>query len=636
MPTRSGARALCFLVPVLLTACLSLAGCTSHQVAARAAQVSPAGGVVTVSPGVRIQVAAGTRPGTTVDDRDVPDAPAYPGGLAVPVGPAVDISPSGPLAAATVQLGFDPATDLPHATPGNAAPTTGNAFIAVLDQSTRTWVPLPTTYDAAARQLTAVAPHFSVFRKYVLMPGSHVVHTAAAAVSVVVKAGESGLRAAQAVGDAVWDDVKPEYGAGFRRSLPEGERIDGTCSGTDPQLPWDQGYAIYVNDENMQVRSCVVDAGADPGQPALLMENDYGFPVDVIPQEKGAGLPALSLTAHPDQDAVAALDSLRGYGYIPGPGVTQIKLPSGEPPVFYVDVQADWLGLATDVIMTAASIIPGYEAETSTFSSQLENVITTEEKDGQVAESQTQVLKIVQTKLKAEKGSAFEGGDHLAAAYSCMADLESVSLTDSVSGLAGKMTDCLKELLPKPGDAVAVAGGVVSEYLGYLNALAGYIQLPEVLNDFREHGRQVFIVDAVKKPAPASLADGTYYGFVDSLDTATREITFDKTEFYQDPTPQDGEATRLCEKNGVPVQPEEELCHDYYLKDDHVTESAAISPSAAISSYQEPGGPASPGASYQLSLAQLGQLVTASGNAMLLKFTVADGQVTAISGVWMP
>jgi hypothetical protein len=630
-------RTIAALSSVVLGVCVAAAGCTSQPAGTKAAAVSPAGGVVPVSPGVRIKVAAGTAPGTTVEDQNVPDPPSYPGGIAVPVGPAVDISPSGPVAAASVLLSFDPATDLPRAAPGGVAPTIGNAFIAVLDEQTETWVPLATTYDAATHQLMAAAPHFSVFRKYVLTPGEHVYQTAAAAVSILIKAGESGLSAAEDVSDAVWDAVAPEYGTGVRRTLPADERIDNICTGTDPQLPWDQSYGIFVSDENMQVRSCVVDAGANPDRPALLMENDYGFPVDVIPEEKGAVLPALSITEHPDQDALAALDSLRGYGYIPGPGVTQIQLPSGKPPVFYVAVRADWLGLVTDVIMTAAAIIPGFEAESSTFSSQLENEITTEERDGQIIQSQTQVLKIVQTKLKAEKGPAFEGADNLASTYACFADLGSISLTDSVSDLAKKMVGCLKELLPKPGDAIAAGGGTVSEWLNYLDAVVGYIQLPGVLNDFREHGRQTFIIDAVRKSAP--LADGTYYGYVDSLDTGSLTLRFDKVDFYLGAFDNSdlGKIEQMCQDNGIQVPPSGELCHAYYLKDDHVTESATLSQSATMTYWTTPGEMAGPtGQTYQMSLAQLAQLVSSPAHGGLFQFTVAGGQIVAVNGIYLP
>jgi hypothetical protein len=41
----------------------------------------------------------------------------------------------------------------PPAWPDQQAPTIGNAFIAVLNAPTQTWLPLPTTYDAAAGQL---------------------------------------------------------------------------------------------------------------------------------------------------------------------------------------------------------------------------------------------------------------------------------------------------------------------------------------------------------------------------------------------------------------------------------------------------------------------------------------------------
>jgi hypothetical protein len=137
------------LVSAVLTAALAVAGCTSGSGGAKGAAVSPAGGVVPVSDGVRVRVAAGAPRGTTIRDETMATPPAYPANAASPVGHAVEIVPSGPLPASTVLMSFNPATDLPRAEPGAAAPTVGNAFIAVLDKQTGTWVPLPTTYDAA-------------------------------------------------------------------------------------------------------------------------------------------------------------------------------------------------------------------------------------------------------------------------------------------------------------------------------------------------------------------------------------------------------------------------------------------------------------------------------------------------------
>jgi hypothetical protein len=481
-----------------LFASLGLAACSSHSGSQPSAAVSTRGGTVPLSPGVGLRVAAGTAAGTTVRAMVARREPAYPGHVAMPVGSPVDIIPSGPLAASTVLMRFTPATELPAARPGVAAPTAGNAFIAVLNQATETWLPLLTRYDAAAHELSAVAPHFSAFQTFVLVPGRYFYRTAAGGISLLIRAGESGLNAAEAAGAAVWDALKPEYGASPRRTLPGNQRIYGTCSGDDPKLPWDRRYRIAVSDQNMQVRSCVVDNGGHADQPALLMENDYGFPVDVTPQETGAALPGLTIGTHPDQDAVAALNSIRNVGYIPGPGVTRIGLPAGTPPVFYVKVHADWLGLVTDVILSAAAIIPGFEAEETRFARQLEEVLMTEERDGQLIQSQTQVLKIVQTDLKAEKGPALEGAEHLTQVYLCAVRLAPVVLSDTTSDLAGKLADCLKELISAPGDAVP-AGGIVSEGLKYIDSLIGFMQLPEVLNDFREHGRQTFIIDAVRQ-----------------------------------------------------------------------------------------------------------------------------------------
>jgi hypothetical protein len=594
--------------------------------------VSTGGGIVSLSQGVHVKVAAGTAPGTTITERPVPDAPAYPGGLAAPAGPAVDIVPSGPVAAAMVQMSFNPATDLPRARPSAPAPTAGNAFIAVLDQATGTWVPLPTTYDPKAHQLVTRAPHFSTFRKYVLSPGKHLLHTAAGAVSVIVKAGESGLSASEDVAKTVWNTVRPEYGVGIRRQLSKEERIYDTCDGSDKQLPWDWNWPIYVNNADMQVRSCVVDADANPRTPALLMENDYGFPVDVFPLEKGAVLPEPEVTGNYDQDIVGALNRAQGIGYIPGPGVTQIQLPGGTPRFFSVAARASWLGLTTNIILSAAAIVPGFKAEMSRYTTELQTATKELEVDGRTVRSQVQVLRVTRTKLESEKGPLVEGAERIAAAYTCFAALASaVSSGSKVTAVAAKMAGCLKELLPKPGDAVATGKGLVSEYASYLDAIVGFYQLPAVLNDFREHGRQTFVIDAARR-----LTDGPYYGTIESVVNGSQlTVKFDHHDFVQAQTP--GGNERLCKQNGIPVPPAGVFCHEYFEKDEHLTMEGPISPSVTLTYFQAPPGEPGDGSvgTYPMNMEQLAQVVTKDPGT-LFKFTVHDGLITSIDAVYTP
>lgn len=55
--------------------------------------------------------------------------------------------------------------------PSKAAPRQSpNAFIAVFNETFKVWVPLPTHFDPTTGQLVAQAPHFSLFRQYVVNP----------------------------------------------------------------------------------------------------------------------------------------------------------------------------------------------------------------------------------------------------------------------------------------------------------------------------------------------------------------------------------------------------------------------------------------------------------------------------------
>lgn len=132
----------------------------------------------------------------------------------------------------------------------------------------------------------------------------------------------------------------------------------------------------------------------------------------------------------------------------------------------------------------------------TSYTAELQTVTKELEAGGKTVKSQVQVLTITRTRLESGKGPLVEGAERIAAACTCFAALASaVSSGDKVSAVAAKMVGCLKELLPKPGDAVATGKGLVSEYASCLDAIVGFYQLPVVLNDFREHGRQTFVID---------------------------------------------------------------------------------------------------------------------------------------------
>jgi len=77
-----------------------------------------------------------------------------------------DITPSGPSAGSTVSFPVDLPVDLAQI--GDYQPSTSNLFIAVHEPGLRMWVPLASHYDPAVQTLSAVAPHFSAFRKMVV------------------------------------------------------------------------------------------------------------------------------------------------------------------------------------------------------------------------------------------------------------------------------------------------------------------------------------------------------------------------------------------------------------------------------------------------------------------------------------
>jgi hypothetical protein len=589
--------------------CLTLPACSAPQPTSKELAVSRIGGVLHVAPGVSLRVGRGSAPGTKVRVSVAPVTPAFPYGAATRLGPAVVISPDRHLATSTIRFTINPA-GLPKARPGQRPPTIGNAFIAVLNEPTQTWLPLPTTYDPATRQLTAVAPHFSTFTDWVTKPGKVLLHVGSAAVSVVVKAGETGLAVAEAEAEAAWNSVQPGFGGGIRRTLPADERIDTACAGNDPVQVADQRYQTAGGGE---LRSCVVDPRAEKSAPALLLENDFGFPVDLFPQA-GAKLPALTISAHPDQDALAALASLAGHGYIPGPGVTRIGFPSPPPMSFTVQAQADWLGLVTEVLDAAAAIIPDTEVAQTNFATAADKVAADAAQAGQQAVPTAQALQKVDTELKVEKGQAFETAEAFTSAYSCLAGLSASVESASLTKLADQIRDCLKDIFP----------GATSDATDYLKALIGFIQLPAVLNDFREHGRQVYTITAVRAPA-----DGTYEGLLRKVDPQTGSVEFEQVEMLV------GAAARpACHAHHIP---DSAPCA-FFIEDLHVASTGVLAANAQIKSQLSPDGVSISAAGYPLTPAQLVPLTqpTAIYSDTPFRIIVQHGQIISMLGLYHP
>jgi hypothetical protein len=602
------------VAPLALAALLagwSLPACSAHPAtpassAARELAVSPAGGVLKIAPGVTLRVGSGSAAGTKVAVQTGPARAAAPLAGAVPLGPSVQITPDRHLPASTIRFAFRPA-QLPSARPGQQAPTIGNAFIAVLNAPTHTWLPLPTTYDAAAGQLVAVAPHFSKYAAWAYTPGPILVHVGKTVIHVVIQVGEAGLKAAESEAEAVWHQVQPEFG-GLSRTLPADQRITAACAGNDPAQPADQRYQTAGGGS---VRSCVVDPGGDTSAPALLLENDFGFPVDLFPQA-GAKLPGLTMTSHPDQDLLAALASLAHHGYIPGPGVTRIGFPAPAATSFTVQAHADWLGLVTEIIDTAAAIIPDTEVAETDLASAGEKAAGDAEQAGREAESDADAVSDVDDELKVEKGPAFDTAEAITSVYGCLAGLESSLQTASVTKLAGQIKDCLKELF----------SGSTTDATGYLKAVLGFIQLPAVLNEFREHGRQLYTITAIEVPK-----DGTYGGLLQNVDPNTGIVQFEQAEMLT------GAAARpYCTAEGVPAG---EPC-EFYIRHLNIESTAVLAPDAQITSELSPDGGV--GTGFPVSVAQLPALIQPAGlyHGIVFTIVIQHGQITSMRGLFHP
>jgi hypothetical protein len=196
-------------------------------------------------------------------------------------------------------------------------------------------------------------------------------------------------------------------------------------------------------------------------------------------------------------------------------------------------------------------------------------------------------------------------------------------------GLEGKcLTD---ELVSLADDATQMAEGIVSDL-----KIIPEGDEAEVAVALRTLGINVTQVTLGLDPVPPPLADGMYYGYARSFDAHSRALRFDRVEYADDAST----AEQLCQQNGVPVPPEGELCHDYYLKDDKTVVDATAAKSVRIADWHKFGdytGRPMPGDPYGFSLKQFAQTVTDGfGGTELFQFTVKAGQIVAINGTYLP
>jgi hypothetical protein len=314
---------------ISLSAC-SFLGVRGAKEAGSSGSVGKAGGVVTSRSGdVEVRVPSGAVGSTTsVAINEHADEPqSVPADLtrstAVAVGDAVLISPQNALPGARVAMRLN-ADELPSAQGRRA--TTVNAFIAVFNESLKAWVPLVTKYEVNSHRLVAVAPHFSLFRKFVVDPAKKF------------------WSATKTVVNLVTEGIIATFGA------PRQKQAD--CPHATAE--W------TVDSRDDAFSGCVEPASGDA---ALRLQNGllFGYTarapirLDLSPNEYDDDLSSFASTF------MRGLTKATGALAVPPKGRAQVLFSSADVPAgrhLSIDLQPDGLGLAIDTILTLLNWIP--------------------------------------------------------------------------------------------------------------------------------------------------------------------------------------------------------------------------------------------------------------------------------------
>ncbi|THG30778.1 hypothetical protein [Naasia lichenicola] len=287
---------------------------------------------------------------------------------------------------ATVSVPLD-ADELP--TIDGVQTTTADAFLAVYNGQLETWIPIPTTYDAATRRLVAEAPHFSPFQKYVVNP----VKAAAGAVADIASTG----------GRALWSSVAKTFGF-------KAEEAD--CSKQD------DSWTVSVS--NSHFDACMVPAGDDY---QLRMDNDIFLryivdPPDgygIGPNDYDLGLDTASLLSR-------LISATQDKSVLPSRGRAQLsisadeasRIENGDDETVYLT--PDVLGLILDAGLVALSVWPVAKQSVQVITNSTVRAALTEIAPGELtpALSVQKVQEIIQT-----GGGTAAGAKAVAAILSC-------------------------------------------------------------------------------------------------------------------------------------------------------------------------------------------------------------------------
>ncbi|WP_146246553.1 hypothetical protein [Actinoplanes xinjiangensis] len=271
---------------------------------------------------------------------DTPDPAWTRDATAIPLGTGADITPAAPLPGASVRI---PLTEDDLATITAHGSTANDVLIFVYEPGIDAWVPLPTTFDTAAGQVVAPAPHFSRFR-----PGLPNIKLPTELLDKVSNAAKKGLSSLQKFATGLFSEVAKNL-----RERLTGEQQDIACPNS--RLSWTVTATV---DENT---GCV--ELPDDGREAVQLRSTLNFP-QVVTVPAGA-----SVAENPYWDdldpvgrLVSFLDRSTGHGYVDALGRGQVMLPKGTTPLddtTALRMEPDKLGLALTTVLSLLELLPG-------------------------------------------------------------------------------------------------------------------------------------------------------------------------------------------------------------------------------------------------------------------------------------
>jgi hypothetical protein len=513
---------------------------------------------------------------------------------------------------------------------GLPEPAARDVYIAVYEPELKAFVHLPSTVNLARGEVTAVAPHFSTYGDFI---------------DTAKQAGHQALKVGQilALGPLGFIPAVRKFVEGIQKTAFDAVFAKAPKLKCDPASTTAKAFEQDGTNGRL-FKVCAESIRSQPGDTRLEMSNGFAFPILLLPRhDVGVGLDDL-----PDDPTL--LDLLRHIFWmqfnkeeVVGDKLARLTVsPKATLPIQF-NGYLDWGAVAADIAFVLATdvFLPEAKVTDPVLKPVLADVVkAVGEKIGPDAyEAAVPALKAAVTTA----GKVGEDIDPVLGVALCVTDAVGGSvalqrdnkLTDLPADLKLTMSlegTCLLDRLAGMADDVTqMAEGIASDLK--IIPEAGEAQAAAAL---RLLGINVTQVTVGLSPVAPPLADGTYYGYLRSFDTHFRALRFARVEFADSPD----KAQQLCEQNGVPVPPEGELCHDYYLKDDKVVADSTASKSVRITDWHKFNDYTSPpvqGNPYQFSLKQFAQTVgSISGRTELFQFTVHGGQIVAINGIYLP